>query len=289
MAMVDRIEKLSKIDVHDIAASQVHRLFPQRGKCPVGARPGRNPCEASRKSASYTGSSTIRTVRWRILSSNVGIPSGRVSSGEPALGMCTRRTGGATYVPDLARSRRRCRLPSQIGLVFVRGLSVHADSPVLASLDISLVQPVDVDVMRQVREGQIRAVLRELRDSSSFCIHGVRSRRTCHVSLRRFMKRRPLPSPGSIRDSSPGSTVLRDAPTPCRPFRRTSFPSLGDTSAASVVRPPRFRTRNRGSSWSCLAVAPAALLAGDGRVSQVPRGSLVIIRPALRPRRDQAG
>jgi hypothetical protein len=37
---------------------------------------------------------------------------------------------------------------------------------------------------------------------------------------------------------SPGSTVLWDTPTPCRPSRRTSFPSLGDTIVASVVRPP---------------------------------------------------
>ena len=38
-----------------------------------------------------------------------------------------------------------------------------------------------------------------------------------------------------------------------------------------------------------MPVSPAGLLSGDGRVSQVPRGALVIIRPALRPRRDQAG
>ena len=100
MSMVDRVEELSKINVHDVAASQVHRLFPKGSQGSVTPRPGRNPCEASRKSASYTGSSTIRTARWRILSSNVGIPSGRVSPGEPALGMCTRRTGGATYVPS---------------------------------------------------------------------------------------------------------------------------------------------------------------------------------------------
>ena len=36
-------------------------------------------------------------------------------------------------------------------------------------------------------------------------------------------------------------------------------------------------------------VSPAGWVSGNGRVSQVPRGSLVIIRPALRPRRDLAG
>ena len=34
-------------------------------------------------------------------------------------------------------------------------------------------------------------------------------------------------------------------------------------------------------------VSPSGLLGGDGRASQVPRGSLVTIRPALRPRRDR--
>ena len=29
MAMVDRVEKFSKINVHDPAASQLHLLFPQ--------------------------------------------------------------------------------------------------------------------------------------------------------------------------------------------------------------------------------------------------------------------
>ena len=33
-----------------------------------------------------------------------GIPSGRVSVADPALGICTRRTGGALATPDLARS-----------------------------------------------------------------------------------------------------------------------------------------------------------------------------------------
>ena len=38
---------------------------------------------------------------------------------------------------------------------------------------------------------------------------------------------------GVPRDGSPASSVLRDAPTPCRPSRRTSFPSLGDTIVSS--------------------------------------------------------
>ena len=41
---------------------------------------------------------------------------------------------------------------------------------------------------------------------------------------------------------SPASSVLWGAPTPCRPSRRTSFPSLGDTIVSSLVRPRRPRT-----------------------------------------------
>src|SRR5208337_1333142 len=47
------------------------------------------------------------------------------------------------------------------------------------------------------------------------------------------------PSLHGVREGrSPASTLLWGAATPCRPFRRASFPSLGDTIVASVVRPP---------------------------------------------------
>ena len=45
--------------------------------------------------------------------------------------------------------------------------------------------------------------------------------------------------------SSPGSTVLRDAPTPVRPSRRTSLPSFGDTTLAPCLL-PAAGTRDRG-------------------------------------------
>jgi hypothetical protein len=79
-------------------------------------------------------------------------------------------------------------------------------------------------------------------------------------------------------DQNTAQHTLWGAATPCHPFRRASFPSLGNTIVASVVRPPRLRTRGRGSSWSWWAVSPTALLDGGDRVSQVPGGTLVIIR-----------
>src|SRR3954468_3374711 len=130
--------------------------------------------------------------------------------------------------------------------------------------------------MRQGREGQIRSFPGEFRDPSLFRGHGLRSRCTWHVSLPRFMRRRLLPSSGSVRGGSPGSSVLRDAPTPCRPSRRTSFPSLGDTIVLSPVRPHSLGP-NCGSSWSWSTGLLPAFDDGDDRVSQIPRGSLVII------------
>ena len=56
------------------------------------------------------------------------------------------------------------------------------------------------------------------------------------------MIRRALASVGSLRSGSPASTVLWLAPTPCRPSRRTSFPSLGGT-----VPCPSRMTRSVGT------------------------------------------
>jgi hypothetical protein len=86
----------------------------------------------------------------------------------------------------------------QVGLVFVRGLSVHADGPVPACMAMGCEHPFDVDVMRQVRERHVRAIPGEFRDPLSFREHGIRSRRTWHVSLQRFIRWRLLPSPGSL-------------------------------------------------------------------------------------------
>ena len=44
-------------------------------------------------------------------------------------------------------------------------------------------------------------------------------------------------STGSGRARSPASTLIWGTPTPCRPSRRTSFPSLGDTIVSSPFVP----------------------------------------------------
>jgi hypothetical protein len=59
--------------------------------------------------------------------------------------------------------------------------------------------------------------------------------------------RRPLRSTESGRAHSPASSLLRSAPTPVRRSRRTSLPSLGDTTFASCLLPAsRRRAVGRG-------------------------------------------
>jgi hypothetical protein len=85
----------------------------------------------------------------------------------------------------------------------------------------------------------------------------------------------PFPPQGPRGTSSPGSQVLRDAPTSCRPSRLASF------SFARRYQPVRLRSsltsaRRRPTRLElCGLAAPARLLrTGDDRISQVPGGPL---------------
>ena len=55
---------------------------------------------------------------------------------------------------------------------------------------------------------------------------------------------------GVPRVGSPASTVLSGAMTSCRPSRRASFPSLGDTTRCVRVSPPRGPDAEPWVSWS---------------------------------------
>ena len=137
-------------------------------------------------------------------------------------------------------------------------------------------------------EGHLRAVPGEFRDPLLFREHGGRSRCTYHVSLQRFMRRRLLPSPGSLGMVPPARRYyealrLPDVPFAALRFLRLAIPSLrpsfvpdgpghGAVDPPGVGKPglrPAFRWRRQGLPSS--------------------RGTLVIIRHALRPRWDQAG
>ena len=91
------------------------------------------------------------------------------------------------------------------------------------------------------------------------------------VPLRRSAIRRPLPSTGSRRVGSPASAVVRGAPTPCRPSRRTSLPSLGGTDLRSLVRSRRQPNAPPQARGFRLPGDPSfRVLCGGGRASQVP-------------------
>ena len=113
----------------------------------------------------------------------------------------------------------------------LRRLSVHPDGAVLARAPIRLAQPVDVDVVGERREassGACRA------SSAIVCclVEMVSGLVVRHRSSQTVRNPAPPSLHGVPRVGSPASTVLRGAPTPCRPSRRTSLPSLGGTALA---------------------------------------------------------
>ncbi len=84
------------------------------------------------------------------------------------------------------------------------------------------------------------------------------------------MIRHPLPFTGSSRASSPASSVVWDALTPRHPSRRASFPSLGGTSFALLVRLSRWAAARAPRAWGFSPVSPTASERGSDEVSQVP-------------------
>src|SRR5262249_28779482 len=151
----------------------------------------------------------MTTARWRTLSSKVGIPSGRVSVAEPPFGMCTRRTGGAWYVPDFARSSRPCRLPSR----FCSYLSaVTPSTPAAPSLRVrryaSLSQSMSIRWASEVN-AIVGACFASAAIRSCFVDTLVEFRSIRRVSQERFhdpTPRFPPLAPGGTR--SPASLVL---------------------------------------------------------------------------------
>jgi len=73
---------------------------------------------------------------------------GRVSPLVP-FGICTRRTGGAQYVPDFARSKERPKVSSRSFLVVRRRLAVDPHRAIPARPPISHSQPRQVKVLVQ--------------------------------------------------------------------------------------------------------------------------------------------
>jgi hypothetical protein len=76
--------------------------------------------------------------------------------------------------------------------------------------------------------------------------------------------------------------------TSCRPFRRTSFPSLDDTTQALVFRPHAAECCRARVSWSWSpGISSRGFVSGNGRISYVPGEPRLCSCPALRPRQDR--
>src|SRR5207249_11539738 len=96
------------------------------------------------------------------------------------------------------------------------------------------------------------------------------------------MTRHPLPSAGSPGVGSPASAVLRSAPSPGRPSRRTSFPSLGGTARALDLR-SRGMASAPPPSQGCSTGCPSRLSHGDDQASQVPGEPSCVHAPLFDP------
>jgi hypothetical protein len=98
---------------------------------------------------------------------------------------------------------------------------------------------------RRRRDSRSEGHLRTLSSASCYPslfrghVHGFQCTR--HVSLQQSRNKAPPSLRRVPRNGSPGSSVLRDAPTPVRPSRRTSLPSFGDTTLASCSLPATRR------------------------------------------------
>src|SRR6266516_3568762 len=111
------------------------------------------------------------------------------------------------------------------------------------------------------------------------------------VPLRRSAIWRPLPSTGSRRVGSPASTVVRGAPTPCRPSRRTSLPSLGGTAlCARLSLPPATERSHRRPGALCnrrpLVPVQRAETAGPRRFLGNPIADMPCSPTPVGPRRQ---
>jgi hypothetical protein len=135
----------------------------------------------------------------------------------------------------LGSSQQRPELLLQVHRIVLATLSVHTHRPVLARPPIGLSQPVDVDEVGQGRESQPRALSSEFRDPLAFRGHAHGFRCTRHVSLQRSFETASPWLRGVLRVSSPASSLLWDAPTPCRPSRRTSLPVLDDCKGSFLL------------------------------------------------------
>jgi hypothetical protein len=169
MAVVDRVEEFSKIDVDDPVASQLHRVLPEGIQSSVSTAAGSKAVRDVQEVRLVNG---FQHHQHRTLEDFI------LECGNPEGPRLARRAG----LGDMYSTHRRCHVRAGLGaveqilkvghqvrLIVFRGSSIHADGAVFAGSEIGQVQPLDVDVMRQVRKRHVRAVPGELRDPFLFC------------------------------------------------------------------------------------------------------------------------
>ena len=132
MAMVDRVKELSKINVHDPVASHLHLLLPQRLQGSVSTASGAKPVRDIQK---------VRLVyrfqqhQHRTLEDLIlirGYPQWASLVGRACLGDVHSTHGRRHVRAGFGAVEEVLEVGLQVDLVFVRGLSVHADGPVPA-------------------------------------------------------------------------------------------------------------------------------------------------------------
>src|SRR5437667_10699129 len=229
----------------------------------------------------------MTTARWRTLSSKVGIPRGRVSLPVP-FGMYTRRTGGARYVPDLARSSSDCRFPSR---------SCSYSSAVCPSTPTA----PSLRVRSYAWYNQPRSMwwAREVNPICGACFASS-AIRCCRVdmspssdALAMFPSndsamRHPLPSPGSLRVRFSWFLGTMECSDALCPYRRASLPSLGDTRPCACLRFSLRPDAGRGPGAFGSGSSPPAFPDGRPQGLSGSWGTPVCLCPVLGPRQDRS-
>ena len=219
------------------------------------------------------------------MSSSVGMPIGRVFPALPGFGICTRRTAGARYCPDLNRSSKLVRFASKAVSYCA---AVTPSTPAAPSLRVrryasrSHVSSMWCANVVSSSFGSIRA------SSASFSCRVEMTSRPDVLAIcpsRSPMPGPPLPSAGFLGAGSPTSPVLSADSDPSPPIP-PCFVSFARWYHALPRSLPGLRPIP--GAWAVLVAAPGPLcVGGDGEVSQVP-GRPLPACPALRPRRSPA-
>ena len=176
-------------------------------------------------------------------------PARRLAPAPSPFGIWTRRTAGALYSPDLARLSSDWRLPSRCvsnspavcpSIPGAPSLRVRRNASLSHSMSMWCASVFSARFLSSFASFAIRCCFVEM-------VSGLGVPFIFPSSSSTF--RRPLPSAGSSSVSSPASSVLRGAPTPCCSSLGVALVARSAVPPSSVFRSPQSRThlqRGRG-------------------------------------------